>query len=65
MSKSFNRIYESINKQWTELDKIAQQLKIEIESTKITHTEGNMGKGEKYGNEKFNDSNRNLGGNSY
>jgi predicted nucleotide-binding protein (sugar kinase/HSP70/actin superfamily) len=42
MTKSLKEVYENTNKQWKEMNKTVQDLKVEIESIKKTQREGNV-----------------------
>lgn len=42
MNKSLKESYENTSVQWKEMNKTMQDMKMEIESTKKTQTEGNL-----------------------
>lgn len=42
INKSIKDIYENANRQWKEMNKRVQYLKIKMESTKKSKTEGNL-----------------------
>jgi len=42
MNKSLKESYENTSVQWKEITKTMQDMKMEIESTKKTQTEGNL-----------------------
>ena len=42
MNRSLKEIYENTSMQWKETNKIAQDMKVEVESIKKTQPEGNL-----------------------